>query len=490
MIAAPWYLGAQTLAIGDGAVVTIGVGASVSYGTAASSGTVTSNAVTKLIIESDATGSGSLISEGSSVKATVKRYIPHTSAWNMVTPSTSDVTGQNFYDAAGGSSSWLTKFYEPNGTSQVAGTGWIYITDLDSTFTLGTGFSYWPAVADETVEFKGNLQDGDLTLSTSNDGLSYTTDHGFNLIGNPFPCALTFDSDWNETSVNEVIWIWNGSQYEPNNNIGNSTGDIPVGQGFFVRATGTDASITIPTSKRVHTNPAFLKGSETIINNDFEILYINAYNNNYSDKVLISFGENGTDQYDNGYDAEKMFGSVDAPQLYLVEAAGNQSFDHLPLLEEGESRTVEMGYVAGANGFQTLVADFSSFVDIDVVLEDLFTNVEHDLNQNPVYEFTGSKEDDPNRFLLHFAYSPDGIGDEDSNNNGISIYSYDKQIYISSVGLLNGNVAIYDIMGRELYEQKLHNTQKEQFSINVSNTYVIVQLNTGNTIKTQKVFIK
>ncbi|PLX01556.1 MAG: hypothetical protein C0595_14275, partial [Marinilabiliales bacterium] len=257
------------------------------------SGVFTNNDVTNsaaITITSNATETGSLIFASGTPAATVERYIPHTSAWNMVSPSTTDVSGQNFYDAAGGSSSWLTKFYEPTGTGQDLGAGWLYITKLDSVFTLGTGLLYWPAAADETVEFKGNLQDGDLTLSP----LSYTSaSHGFNLIGNPFSSALYWDGTWQKTSMEGTIWIWDGSNYQA------SPGDlatinIPVGQGFFVRATNTDAVIEIPAAKRVHNTQAFLKSSKNIISNEYNSLTIKAINNSYEDNVHISFGDNGT----------------------------------------------------------------------------------------------------------------------------------------------------------------------------------------------------
>jgi hypothetical protein len=483
MLAAPWYISAQSMDIGSGAVVTIGVGTSMSYGTAASSGTVATAANTSLVIESTSVGSGSLICSGTP-NATVKRYVT-TTRWNMVTPTTTDITGQTFFDASG-NDSWLTYFDETTGTNGGgAGVGWTYLTTLTDAVNVGQGYTYYPS-ANETVEFTGKLQSANLLPTiTYTDGT-----HGYNVVGNPFPSAVDWNSDasWVLNNVEGTIWIYNGSAYVSYTQA--ASHDIPVGQGFFVHATGSSPAITIPASQRNHNNPTFLKSSESEIGEYESALIIIAQNNEFEDKIQISFGDNGTDGFDNGWDGTKMFGIAEAPQLYIIVDEYKQSYNHLPSLADGEERTVEMSYIPGAEGDQTLSADFSYLQDVAVTLEDLQTSTTQDFNENPTYHFSGSKDDDADRFLLHFAYSPDGIEDEESVVNSINIYSFGKQINISSVNELNGSVAIYDIMGRELYQKKLSNTQTEKFSINANNTYVIVKIITEGSIKTQKVFIK
>ena len=85
---------AQSIEIGSGAVVTIGVGSSLSVGTAASSGAITNTSNTRLIIESTSAGSGSLIA-GGTPNATVQRYVAD-NARHLITPMTNASTANDF----------------------------------------------------------------------------------------------------------------------------------------------------------------------------------------------------------------------------------------------------------------------------------------------------------------------------------------------------------------------------------------------------------
>ena len=476
---------AQTIGIKieDGAVVTIGVGSSLSVGTAASSGAITNTSSTRFIIESTSAGSGSLIA-GGTPNATVQRYVT-TTRWNMVTPSTTGVTGQTFFDASG-NDSWITYFDESVGTNGgSAGAGWEYITALSDAVNVGQGYNYYPS-ANETVEFAGNLQSADLSPT-----IIYTgSTKGYNLLGNPYPAALYWDGTWSMSNVESTIWIWNGStgQYQSQPG-GLTTHYVPVGQGFFVRANESSPSITIPASKRTHNTQAFLKSNENVINKDYDRLSIKAQNNSYEDNIHICFGANGSNEFENGFDATKMFGLREAPQLYIVEQEIKQSYDYLPLLTEGENRTVSISYISGASGQQHLIADLTYLPETHVTLEDLQTSTTQNLNENPVYVFNGTKDDDPDRFLLHFAWSPDGIEDEFVQKTDVYIYSYEKDVYIQSEVYNHGEITICDMLGRTIYKNKYHNNL-EKIHLNINNSFVVVRIVTKQGVKSEKVFIR
>ena len=446
-------------------------------------GTLTNNAGTSgLVIQSTSGGTGSLIFPSGTPNATVQRYVT-TTRWNMVTPSTTGVTVQTFFDASG-NDSWLTWFDESVGTDGgSAGAGWEYLTTLSDVVNVGQGYNYYPS-ANETVEFAGNLQSADLSPT-----ITYTSStKGYNLIGNPYSSALYWDGTWSMSNVENSIWIWNGSQYQSQPG-GLATHYVPVGQGFFVRANASSPSITIPAAKRAHNTQAFLKNSENVINNDYDRLSIKAQNNSYEDNIHICFGANGSNEFDNGFDATKMFGLNEAPQLYIVEQELKQSYDYLPLLTEGENRTVAMSYIPGASGQQQLIADLTYLPETHVTLEDLQTSTIQNLNENPVYVFNGTKDDEANRFLLHFAWSPDGIADEFVQKTDVYIYSYEKDVYIQSEVYSQGEITVCDMLGRIIYKNKYHNN-REKIRLNINNSFVVVRVVTQQGVKSEKVYIR
>lgn len=482
LVLIPMFVLPQGMIIGENTYVTVADGAYIK---------TTSTA--DLRIKSSSTGTGSLIDETGGVSflgtgsAIVERYVKAL-RWNMVSPTTTGVTGQTFFDASA-NDSWLTRFDESLGTGDTPGSGWVYMPDLAEAVNVGQGYTYYPSV-NETVEFEGILKSADFSPT-----ISWTdADHGYNAIGNPFPSSLEWNinADWSLTDIEGTIWIWDGSNSNYQGYTQAATHNIPVGQGFFVKATGGTKAITLPQTQRNHNNPTFLKNTENGIGDYENVLIIKAQNNQVEDKVQISFGDNGTDGFDNGWDGTKMFGSEEAPQLYLVEQGINQSYDHLPTLVEEQDRIVAMSYIAGVDGSQTLIADFTYFTNANVSLEDIKTGTIQDLKQNNVYNFTGSKSDSPERFLLHFAYSPNGIGDSPENTSNINIYSIGKDIYIRSINtdIQQGTVYVFDLMGRKIAQQTIGNSEYAKLTVNLHNTYAIVKVVKDRFVKTEKVFIR
>jgi len=444
-----------------------------------------------LVIESEETKAGSLIFMEGDAQATIQRTVKK-GRWNMIAPPTEGNTGHTLYDT-NADDSWLLSFDESKGTENQQGLGWEYITDLDKPLLLGQGFNYWPDV-DETITYTGTIRAKNLHKI-----LDYTDETlGFNLIGNPYTSAIVWNSDksnWNLKNVEATIWIWNGKTYltspqKLSDNI------IPMGQGFFVRTNndkGGKPFINIKQKAKVHSQQDFHKNAP--IKETYNYLALSIQNNDAQDEVYIYFDEEGTNDFDDGYDASKMFGDEDVPQLYIKEGDRNQTYDFLRVLYQDETRTISLAYQAGADGEQILSADFSSFKGIEVMLEDLQTGRKQDLKENNTYSFIGSKGDAPERFLLEFKELASAI-DDDINKidqaSNIHIYSSQKNIYIqSSQEAINqkGDVFIYDLTGRLLQTESINSGQLIKLSVDVNSSYVVVKVIKDGFTETSQVFI-
>jgi hypothetical protein len=184
-------------------------------------------------------------------------------------------------------------------------------------------------------------------------------DYGFNLVGNPFSASLNFKKGGASlgNNINQTIWIW-----DPDHNNGNGTygrysffswqgggnynGVVPVGQAFLVQATSsTDSWIKMDPEYRVYGFDNWLKKSEGDWDDNFGLgtyVMLKVTNGTSKDAAFISFGENGTDGYENGYDAKKFIGNLSAPQLYLKQEGENLSVDYLASLEDNSERIVSL----------------------------------------------------------------------------------------------------------------------------------------------------
>ena len=481
ILAAPCYLSAQIMTIGDGVVLTIEAGTSLSAGSISSSGTIISDANAKLVIESSSSGSGSLIS-GGTPNATVRRYIDN-NAFHLVTPITSPSNASDFY-LGPTNPSLLYSFDE--GIDDIE-----LITSIDTALTRPTGFVYWidSEQGDQTIEFTGTIIDSDVTAS-----LVKTTD-GWNLIGNPYPCALDWSSvDAGNTTGTAYFWdsSINGYLFSPGT-LPNAI--IPMGQGFFVQAS-TAGDFTIPSANRVHNHSnGFLKSGNTVNDGISNFIRIDLNDGYYGNTVFVGFPDHGTDYFDINGEATKIYSSDDNVQFFAMEDDIELCVNANAPLNEGETKIVPLNMAQVTTGEYTMsFTELDKLQDVSIVLEDLQMELTQDILEIPTYNFSAYVGDDHERFLLHFAWAPNGIEDLGVDlKSDINIYSYGKKIYVKmndNTASTASNITVYDLFGRIVHFEKTRNSDTEISMHYYQSSYFIVKVMTGNTVYTEKVFIK
>ena len=386
---------------------------------------------------------------------------------------------------------WLNKYNESNDT-------WSYIVDLTTPMPLAAGFAVWMETGrDTTVTFHGALNSDDIYL----DGSQWSTPqlfysgaaHGYNLVGNPFPSALDWDSSgWDTTDISGSIWVWNPatSNYAYRNSQGQGSltdGIIPRGQGFFIHAKSTNMYFTIPKAARVHTHQNFYKDTEAATNPFATIVCIKE---EMKDEAWISFSEKATDNFDDGFDVEKFFSFDEAPQIWFTDNNNDLSILSLPPLVN-DTRVVSLNFKAGLSGSQRLELKQTELMDdFDIWLEDTKLNKFIDFKKERFYDFTATSYQSPQRFKVHFTNHTNGIKPADSENQAL-IYAYNNSIYIirkEDNTRKRATVTLYDLLGRKLKTVRSGN-KIIKLDSPVSNRYVVVKLSetAGQTVR--KVFV-
>jgi hypothetical protein len=416
--------------------------------------------------------------------------------WHQITPVTTSVTTNDIFQNYN-PSVWLMEF-------DVSKQKWQYMdtTSLGSSLNVGQGYIIYgetlPKEDDFTIEYKGNLESDDFPIT----GIGGGADK-YQLIGNPYSSSFLVGKALGEYSTNliEQIWVWDPAT---NNYVtyttgtrGSHSGKVAVGQGFFVKSSSSGAgSMTLDASSRrfCDTNN-FYKRKKGWLDNYGKGTYamLKVRDGKSADAVFVNFGENGTPQFENGYDGEKMFGGEESVQLYLVENDLQLTIDYLQSLSEENERVVQMNLEPGITGAHTLAVNLDSLPDTKVTLEDRLTGKLTDMNENPVYAFDANVDDDPQRFLLHFVYTPSAIGDHFANTeNPVKIYGWDKTVYIKNLddAPVNATIRIFDLWGGELFHTQTMVDNLLPVPLNLSNEFVVVSVSTHRGIATQKVFIK
>ncbi len=437
-----------------------------------------------MVIAADATGTGSFLNNGTlTVTGTtqVQRWVTgnwtagwpdENTLWHYISSPVSGATISTFLG------SLLNHWSEPQ-------QAWVPDTlPLTLPLTPGQGFSLAKQAPDGLVTFQGGTLNNNASYSPAitltGGGFS-----GWNLVGNPYPCAINW-ATLGKSNLLATVYTWNAATKNYifyNGTTGDLTGGIiPPTQAFFVQATAAPASITIATASRLHNTAPLYKNSVT----DLLSLHVQG-EGEARDGAFIHFRPDATTGFDNECDAYKLFGTADAPQLYMVSGGQNLSINSLP--DIASQPVIPVALKVGLAQTYTLTAsDLESFTSgTTIMLEDLKTGNVQNLNSNPVYTFSAAPGEPVNRFNLHFTTV--GI-DNPAARSETRIYSDGQTVYVSSQSAMTGQVTVFDMLGHEIAKTQLLNQSIGRITLDVPAGFYLVRM-TGETGQvTGKVFIR
>ena len=372
-----------------------------------------------------------------------------------------------------------------------------YIIPTTDVLTPTTGYYVW-VNSTSTKTFSGSLNTGNLTANLTRT-YNVTEYDGWNLIGNPYPSAIDL-TGLTYTGVETSVYFWDPS------GAGNFKVWIPAGgethtkyapamQGFYVHcndATNVSpaqnfGSVGFVNAARDHNSETFLKDTEILPN----LLRIKATGmvNGYNDELSLYFNPERNSSYESGFDALKLKGNADAPQIYTKIQDTQVSVNALAFTENNCS--VPMGFYVSVPGTYTLHAtEIQSFAEnISIKLEDLKLNTFQDLRVAPDYSFTYDTIDNADRFVLHF-YNPTFNVNDIQNSGSVQIYSSNGTIFIQSKDgkAISGEVFVYDMIGKEMANVSVNN-DIVTLKPSVSKGSYIVKVVSGSEVYTKKVIL-
>jgi hypothetical protein len=454
------------------------------------SGNTEINTVNGLQVQSTASGTGSFIDNGNIVynsgSAMVQQYLM-SDMWHGFCIPLTTIKTLPFHKL------YMKWYSEPEHHYR-------YVIDnpLDSDLvTPGKGYMMYSdnaSTGDATVNQTGVLNTGLITIPVT--GTTGTPHDGWNLVGNPYPSAL----DWESASVilpvqvSPTYYVWKpGDGNYGTYNRQSHTGTLGINQyiapeqGFFIEVltayTGT-YSISFNNGARTHNLVSFYKGTQQ------DLLTLSIDGNDFSDEAKVWFNMGAAAGFEGDWDNHKLTGDDAAPQIWFPLPDGElASVNTLPWT--GVNTIVPLSYKMGAQGTSTLtVSTIESFrYGTHILLEDKRDNAWQDLVANPVYSFTSSPADATDRFVLHFTNPYFGVDEHASD--GVQIYSFESNLYVRNVTpTINlGDLFMYDLMGRLVFQDKLQNTLINKYIPGVNEGYYVVRVVTPDHVYTQKIYL-
>lgn len=438
-----------------------------------------------LVLQSNSSGTASIIHNSDDVPATVERYISGAAEnWHFLSPPVENQIIAN--------SNWVPSGTYGNGSGydlyvwEESTSCWVYQLNTtaaqnwntvhpQTNFIPGKGYLYAVQGLNPTNNFKGNLNNGSVSFPISANSIIDENLTGFNLIGNPYASAIDWKatSGWTRSNLVDSgggydMWIWNPATnnygvFNSNGTVGTNGVTQYIGemQGFFVRA-ATNANIVMTNDVRLHTGASYWMKTgqtKTSLNIITQLkVKIESQAGFGSDEVLFQFGHQN-----NAAGAAKLFSNnKNAPSIFTNLESEKLSVKYLTDITQNSS--IPISFQSGENGQFTLSFDSENANFEYLFLEDKIQKTIYNLLENPIYTFDSDVKDAPNRFLLHFT-SEKSIADDTTLS--IPMY-FDGTSIVIDLRLISDTteIAIFDILGKQVMQKSLEGQRIHELAIN------------------------
>ena len=337
---------------------------------------------------------------------------------------------------------------------------------------------------DATIVFDGltslTTSMGQINLPFSGSGLD-TTLFGYSLVGNSLTCGINWDlvTRSNPTYVRNATYIRTDYlvvSYVNGVGTNGGTAHIPPLQAFFVKTTATGTYITIPDNAREHNSTARFKSGIVI-----PLIRLEVSSGADKDETVIRFDGQATMDFDNEFDAAKMFGPKNIiPEIYSALNGENYSINCIPWPKSLTTIPLTLK-IPVVGTYKIRRTELQGLGSSKVFLNDSQTGSTIDLSAISEYSFNTNNGVISGRFSLTIYAGTTDIKDQTSVNKSLKVYASSGKVCVQPAGSewdgVPGKVRIFDMTGRVILtgsdEWFTSGEIKEYYPDNVSGMLIV-----------------
>jgi len=353
---------------------------------------------------------------------------------------------------------------------------------------LGTGYTNTTAI---TIDVTGPVQIGDFNLPvsyTASSPSALATEDGWNLIANPYCSTIDWDNaNWVKTNVGSAIQYYNADaqQYavyvagSGGVGINGATNLIAAEQGFWVKASADNPVLTAKESVKSAANVTLMRSSTTLPSGIMKISVTNAVG---SDEVILRLDSNATINFDDDFDAQKLYSINGAVPNIATEINGTKysinAFDNISSVTE-----IPLEFKAGSLGMCDMsFQGVSGFAQVMYLKDNQLQSVTP-LDGDTTFSINvQSISSELNRYSIVFNNFVTTVSSFPLNKS-INVYPNPAKEILNvdfAFKNLDIKVVIVDMLGNEIINEQLIN-QHTSFNIqNLSSGVYFVKLKSAN----------
>ncbi len=359
-----------------------------------------------------------------------------------------------------------------------------------TTLLAGQGFSA-KIQGTKIIDIKGAPNNGAISRTVT------YTDNGLNLVGNPYPSPINFNSfaTANTSTILPVLYIWNpaSNSYASyngsiwvNNPAGALASDVIAhSQSFFVFAkpdVAPSGSVNFTNSMRTTTQAAnFFATPEGLIR-------LEVSSNGYTDEAVVMTNADATENYDEQVDAKKLLNAMNPNILAFTLSADNTPLAINALDKFNTEQVIPVQLVApnaGEVNIKLNLADLQERYE-NIYLEDATLGTFVDLKARGSYTAAVSAGNSGSRFFLHF--EKPSIA---KSVNELGVYAANSTVFVNIPSQSNGTIEVIDLVGKTIYASNFAGKSgRVAFEIpNAVYGSYIVKLTSNGKVVNQKVVL-
>ena len=377
-----------------------------------------------------------------------------------------EVNAGNLTDVGSGATSdpgW-TAFTNGNTQDLINGKGFRIFVRGDRTISL-TGSI--PAANNTTLSVTGTYPANSVSIATTK--TNSNTNSGFNLVGNPYPATIDWNTITKGANISATYATFNptsNSYVEWNGTTGDATRYIASGQAFFVyQESGTTSSITIAEANKVSNAAGNFFRNKLSDHLKVSMKYDSA---NY-DAAFIHFREDALNEFDN-YDGLKF---QNAGVNIASVGANSKRYNINSLASLTETTEIPLSVLGSAlTNFELKFEDVESFKNHELYLIDHYLNKMLLLSNGFTYPIELSSDSasiKDGRFKIVFVQKATGIHNNNKNTHAFILYPNPAantiHLLLDAKNTNNENVSfeIFNQLGARLQQGNLDfTTAKDQ----------------------------
>jgi len=378
--------------------------------------------------------------------------------------------------------------YDETVPSQNKMVGWWSPDSLNQTIQQSQGFIlYYNQSEPKTISFVGEVHTGQKNRRITFTNSNKLDSDGWNLVGNPYPSMLDWDMVSFPSTMDRALYVYDNksdrySSYVNGIGVNGGTSEVASTQSFFVKSSSettfsldNNARITGKNKGRFKTEPKE------------EFLKIRVETSSDKDEIVLVDNEVATYEFDYQIDAYKMSNDDSPFEIFFKWDEVRFSIKNLSLKEND----VVPLYISAREGKYDLSFTKGDFFlqDLQVMVEDLNTNLVYDLSSNETIPFQSESVNNVHRFNLIFKKL--GTTQTESKNGEKIEWSFNSnQLFLQGISSFT-EIQIFDIAGKLVQKIPIENySDRVSIPWKYATGIFIIKAQNAEEEKTLKVNVK